>query len=373
MWFLRSKLEPGLEARVRPTLRTLARLLFVGWTTAVTLYGQLLTLPQSLNSAPSSRPYAQSAAAGGSCSTNSTSLETKREARRGTLESWLPSSCSQAAYDSAHSHASPSLVLPRSLTDADERSAVNSFALSGFDGSDPYPNARDRGSQTKKSRKSSAVQGSPGHIFWVVPAFKVDYLKNIEPLTPRQKFKLWARGAYDPLGFAGTAVESAAEYSKTDGFCGYGKTFGAYWKCLGSAQLDANDSSFFGDFVFTVLMHQDPRYFPLGKGPFVRRLLYSISRVFVTRSDKTGKPVFYSSALAGTVLAAAVSNLYYPRQDRGFSLTLSRMGWDLGQTEAFNLAAEYWPTIHSKLHGAWHKVTRLAASSDEDDGFSWTP
>src|SRR5579859_4660108 len=46
---------------------------------------------------------------------------------------------------------------------------------------------------TQKS--PSATSGSPGHIFWVVPAYKVDYSRNFRPLTPREKFDEWAETA----------------------------------------------------------------------------------------------------------------------------------------------------------------------------------
>lgn len=200
-----------------------------------------------------------------------------------------------------------------------------------------------------RKKKKQQFAGSPRHIFWVVPAFNVDYANNFHPLTPKEKFLEWARGAYDPLGLAAGAFEAGTEYSPTSGFCDYGQGWSGYGECFGSAELDANVSSFFGDFVFTVLMHQDPRYFRLGHGSFGRRLWYAISRVWLTHSD-SGHIVFYSSALSGTVLAAAVSNLYYPQQERGFSLTLSRIGWDLGDTALYNAAAEFWPDIKQRLY-----------------------
>jgi len=200
--------------------------------------------------------------------------------------------------------------------------------------------------------RSSAQKDSPGHIFWIIPAFSVSYSKKVKPLTPREKFSEWAHGAYDPLGFAWSAAESAAEHSSRDGFCGYGNGWGGYGKCVGSAQLDSNVSSFFGDFLFPVLMHQDPRYFLRGQGPFGKRVLYAISRVFITRTDSGGTAIAYSG-LSGTVLAATASNLYYPRQDRGFGLTLSRIGWDLAGTALFNASAEFWPAIKRKLHRAF--------------------
>lgn len=212
------------------------------------------------------------------------------------------------------------------------------------------PEAQNSPGKKEKQSSPSATAGSPGHIFWVVPAFKVDYSKNFKPLTPKEKFQEWARGSYDPLGLSAGAAEAATlEHSSKDGFCGYGGGWSGYGKCFGSLELDANVSSFIGDFALTTLLHQDPRYFRSGEGSFGRRLWYAISRVFVTYND-TGHTVFYSSALTGTTVAAGISNLYYPKQDRSFGHTVSRVGIDLGNTALYNAAAEFWPDIHRKLH-----------------------
>lgn len=210
--------------------------------------------------------------------------------------------------------------------------------------------AADRQNKSKERETHSEVQkNSPKHIFWLVPAFNVTYQTKFQPLTSREKFDEWLEGTYDPRGFGLYAFESATlEHSSSDGFCGYGEGWGGYGKCYGSTELDANISSFTGDFLFPVILHQDPRYFRLGQGPFGKRLFYAISRVFVTHSD-SGHWVFYSSGLAGTVVGAAASNLYYPKQNRGFSDSVSRAGLDMGNTALFNVAAEFWPDIRHKL------------------------
>ena len=211
-------------------------------------------------------------------------------------------------------------------------------------------NAWDQGQSAPKSSHSSAGKGSPKHIFGIVPAFHVAYTKQFKPLTPREKFDEWLQGTYDLRGLGLYAFESATlEHSSSDGFCGYGHGWGSYGKCFGSVELDSNISSFFGDLLFPVVLHQDPRYFRLGEGSFGRRMWYAISRVFITHAD-SGRWVFSSSTLSGSVIAAAASNLYYPAQDRGFGSSVDRLGLDLGDTALFNVAAEFWPDIQNKLH-----------------------
>jgi len=199
--------------------------------------------------------------------------------------------------------------------------------------------------------QASDNKGSPRHIYWVIPAFNVTYLKHVKPLTPRQKFTQWARGAYDPVGLALGAAEAALEHSPEDGFCGYGHHWEAYAKCFGASQLDSDISGFFGDFLFPVIMHHDPRYFGLGPGSAgtVPRFLYAASRAFVRRTDSGGTAPNFS-ALSGTVIAAAASNLYYPRPYRGFDRSLTRAGWDLANTLLYNVAAEFWPDIRRKVY-----------------------
>ncbi len=211
--------------------------------------------------------------------------------------------------------------------------------------------------KTKRAQYKQAPAGSPGHIFWVVPAYKVEYGENFKPLSPKEKFQEWAQTEYDPLGLGVGAFEAATiEYSSTDGFCGYGHGWGGYGECFGSLELDATDSSFIGDFVLPVWWHQDPRYFRLGRHSFGVRLWYAVSRVFVTYSD-SGHTVFDSSALTGTVVAAALSNLYYPPQDVGFGHTMTRIAIDLGNTALYNFAAEFWPDIHTGVDNVAHKIT----------------
>ena len=242
----------------------------------------------------------------------------------------------------------PTLTAP-SFVSADtgtlRRPPIRSMRLLAWDQQNSTANHQDN--------KSSADQSSPKHIFLVVPAFHVAYQKTFKPLTSREKFDQWLQGTYDPRGLGLYAFEAATlAYSSQDGFCGYGKEEVDYLKCFAATEADANISSFFGDFLFPVIMHQDPRYFRLGEGSFGKRVGYAVSRVFFTHAD-SGRTVFFASALSGTVIGAAASNLYYPVRDRGFRNSLSRMGLDLGNTALFNVAAEFWPDIRQRLSHAF--------------------
>lgn len=210
------------------------------------------------------------------------------------------------------------------------------------------PSAAQAQAPAPQPEAPSTLPANPKHIFVVIPSYNVSYRSQVPALTPREKWHEYAEGVYDPIGLAAGAVEAGLEHSKTDGFCGYGSGLDSFSKCYGSALLDSTDSSFFGDFLFPVWWHQDPRYFRLGEGSWGKRAWYSLTRVVIARTDGGGD-TFDSSALSGTALAAGVANLYYPHQDRGWGLTMSRVAWDLGGTAIFNLEAEFWPDVKGAL------------------------
>ena len=209
----------------------------------------------------------------------------------------------------------------------------------------PIPGATTPG----KNAGQGAPSASPHHIFFVIPAYKVDYSGKFVPMTAHEKLTEYLQGAYDPMGLAGLAVETGFEHSPIDGFCGYGLGVGGFGKCYGSALLDANVSSFFGDYLFNVWLHEDPRYFRLGPQAGIgTRIWYAVTRTFISRSDSGGW-TFAAAPTSGTVLAAVASNLYYPQSERNMAHTMSRIEWDLGGTVIFNLEAEFWPDIQYRL------------------------
>lgn len=188
---------------------------------------------------------------------------------------------------------------------------------------------------------------SPGHVFYVIPAYEVSYLKKVPPMTPRQKFDAMFTETYDWQALAMGGLETLFEHT-SNGYCGYGKGAGGYLKCYASAQLDGDDSGFWGDYVFPVWFHEDPRYFRLGENhSFASRFLYAVDRTFIVRSDTTGRPTFAWAPTLGTILASIASNTYYPNSQRGVGLTVSRIEFDLIGTAIFNLEAEFWPDIRN--------------------------
>jgi hypothetical protein len=77
-------------------------------------------------------------------------------------------------------------------------------------------------------------------------------------------------------------------------------------------------------------------------------VLYSASRVFITRQD-SGKPAFNISAVLGMGMGMALSNAYYPDSSVGGSIYCARFRGSLISALTANLLPEFWPDIRARL------------------------
>jgi hypothetical protein len=189
---------------------------------------------------------------------------------------------------------------------------------------------------------------SKDRLFYALPNFLTVETPNVPPLTVGQKFKVVARGSFDYIQipwYALLAGVSQAENSEPgfgQGAEGYGKRFGAY-------AADGTIENFFVGAIVPSMLHQDPRYYQLGKGGFWHRTGYSISRIFVTRTDAANSQFNYSE-IVGAAAASAVSTYsYHPRGDRTFSNTCSVWGTQVGYDTITLVIKEFWPDIRRKL------------------------
>jgi hypothetical protein len=207
------------------------------------------------------------------------------------------------------------------------------------------PSSSNAGSCSAPESKSKSSE----RIFGVVPAYTITDARNAPALTAGQKFGLFAKGALDPFPVAAYAVQAGVSQA-TNTHSGYGQGLGGYGKRFGAALLDGTSGLFFGTYAFPSLLHQDPRYFRKGDGSAWSRVGYSITRGFVTRSD-SGQSQPNWSNVVGKFTSAGLSNLYYPAEDRGANLTLTRVAISLSYQTLGNFAIEFWPEIHRKLSG----------------------
>jgi hypothetical protein len=208
-------------------------------------------------------------------------------------------------------------------------------------------------SQDKQDDKKKDNKKKNDRIFKVIPNYRTVEDENREPtsLTAAEKFKLGFLDSFDPYAypaagiFAGISMAKNQTKSFGQGAAGFGKYFG-------TAFADQTIGNMMSESVFPVILHQDPRYFPMSKagGGFWRRVRYSASREWITRND-SGKNQFNYSEIFGNAAATAISNTYYPSENRTFSDNAYKYSQQIALDAFFNVLKEFWPDMRHKLFG----------------------
>lgn len=175
-------------------------------------------------------------------------------------------------------------------------------------------------------------------VLGFVPNFYVSYEKDPAPLTAKMKFELALKLSTDPVtaagivGFAG--IRQAADSPN------YGQGWGAYGKRLGSTAADGFSDIMIGGAILPSLLHQDPRYFYQGTGSTGSRIRHAVFSPFVARSD-SGKWMPNYSSLGGNLASAGLSNLYFPRSNRGVGLVFGNFAIGTAERIGASLAQEF--------------------------------
>jgi hypothetical protein len=190
-------------------------------------------------------------------------------------------------------------------------------------------------------------------LFYVLANYStVERHDDFGTLSPKTKFKLSVKTMTDPItvSFLG-AIALMGQARNSDP--SYGQGLQGYSKRYATTYTDSAVGTLMTTSVFPTLLHQDPRYFQLGTGGKWHRVKYSVSRIFITRSD-SGKTQFNYSEIVGNAVAAGISNAYHPDYQRNFGSTMSVWGSDILLNTFCNLAKEFWPDIRREIHNRRH-------------------
>lgn len=164
-------------------------------------------------------------------------------------------------------------------------------------------------------------------LLGVIPNFYTSYIYDAAPLTARQKYSLAFHEVFDPVGFIGTGITAGIEQADNR-FPGYGLGAEGYGRRYGAAFADNLIGTYLSRTVLPSLFRQDPRYFYQGSGSTRSRLVHALSFAVVLRGDN-GRPTPNYSFLLGDIGSGLLSNLYYPRADRGVGLVFTNAVIDI--------------------------------------------
>jgi hypothetical protein len=200
----------------------------------------------------------------------------------------------------------------------------------------------------KKKIDDQTTGTSNDRLFWLLPNFlTVKNAKDVPPLTTGEKYKLVAQGSFDIVEYPWYAVLAGIS-QVNNSEPGYGLGFRAYGKRYAASFADGTIENFMVGAVLPSMWHEDPRYYQLGTGGVAHRIGYSVSRIFVTRTD-SGHAAFNFSEIVGGGIAAGLANTYHPKGDRTLANTLSVWRTLIGYDALTMLMKEFWPDLHRAL------------------------
>jgi hypothetical protein len=223
------------------------------------------------------------------------------------------------------------------------------------------PDAPGVGEQVQVASGAPPVEGSTAsaadplaqgrqtkRILYVVPNFRaVSADQQLPPQTVKEKFKTAMLDSLDYSSFifvgaqagVGQLTNSYPEFGQ--GAKGYGRY---YWHTL----ADAINENTWVEFIIPSILHQDTRYYTLGKGEFGKRVGYAFSRVVITRTDSGHRDFNYSEVL-GAGAFSGIANLYYPSGERTLTKTYQRWITNLCIDGGVFVFKEVWPDINNAV------------------------
>jgi hypothetical protein len=164
------------------------------------------------------------------------------------------------------------------------------------------------------------------------------------------KIILATRDLYSVTSFADFFV-SAGWQQLRNSQPNYGTDRGAFGERLGAAAIRDSSQSFLTNGVFAVWLHQDPRYFALGRRYSIgRRTWYALTRPLITRDSSDGHAELNTSLLLGQAAGTALTNLYYPQSNRNFHDNISGFGSSIGGSALSFVLDEYTSEILKAVH-----------------------
>ena len=175
-------------------------------------------------------------------------------------------------------------------------------------------------------------------VLGFIPNIFVTYEHHPEALTAKMKFHLTYKGLTHPTFFAFQGLWAGVE--QAGHINNYELNSEGYAKRFAANLVDGTSESLFANAILPSLLHQDPRYFYRGSGTKRSRAWHAIMAPFVCTGDNGTLQPNYSQ-MGGSVIAASLSQTYYPASNRGPESVARSFGISMGLHVVLGVAQEF--------------------------------
>jgi len=171
--------------------------------------------------------------------------------------------------------------------------------------------------------------------------------EHVTPLTGQENFMIHLKRAIGPRALAFDALAAGLNQWKDDPGS-WGRDADGFAKRFGS-EAGRNGVREGIGFGLDAALHTDPRIYRSTHTGFTGRFLDAISQVVVARKDSGGH-TFAVSNVASAFAAGQIQTVWMPRNDAHVKDGLVDAGVMLMGDAIRDVAREFWPDVHRKLH-----------------------
>ncbi|HEX5282795.1 MAG TPA: hypothetical protein VFW30_01655 [Bryocella sp.] len=194
----------------------------------------------------------------------------------------------------------------------------------------------------------------PKRILGIMPNYRaVSAGVKPPPATPSQALKIATRQSFDYsafifVGLTSMIAEGDNSHPKL------GKGIPGFWAYSWRGFVDKTDGNYWVVWILPTALHEDERYYAMGRGPVLKRLGYAVTRVVVT-PDYNGHNTINGAELVGRGIAQMIGTTYYPSSDRTVSALSEKYAYALLRDASTNAFREVWPDIAAHAFKRHHE------------------
>ncbi|MHB1699004.1 MAG: hypothetical protein ACYCSN_02535 [Acidobacteriaceae bacterium] len=234
----------------------------------------------------------------------------------------------------------PQTMSPYAVADAQASSSSPQQTTSNSSQAAPIPGV----SPTNSGPGVDKSQIQPKRILGLMPNYRAVSAGAIPPPpTVKQAFVLATQNTFDYSSFIFVGLTSLIAKGE-DAHPDLGKGVPGLWAYTWRGFIDKTDGNYLVLFALPTLLHEDERYYAMGHGKKLHRVVYSVDQVFVAR-DYRGHNTFNVSELLGRGIAQGVAVSYYPSQDATPLEVTEKFGYAVMRDALTNTFREFWPDI----------------------------
>ncbi len=193
-----------------------------------------------------------------------------------------------------------------------------------------------------------AAKGEDKYVLGVLPNYRTaEITDDYHPISSKYKLTIAFKDSF-AYQLVATGAIYAAIYQGENSHPQFGQGTLGYIRRFSTSYADQVIGNMMTEGVMPIVFREDPRYFRKSHGSAGSRVMYAVSRIFVTKTDN-GNPTFNFAEVVGNGIASGIGLSYY-QDDRDFASYAQNWATQLGTDAVSQILKEFWPDMKRRFH-----------------------